>query len=392
MKGNVPDKVMRDIFRHGKVGAGSACAGEGTVAAYFEGTLTAAERLSFEQHASVCLDCQELIGLTIKMSEEAAGREAEGADMAPSQRTVLFRLSIPVVGLAIAGFFVVAGVVVFRNAFKADRGAPALQVADARISSRDARKPPESSGQVSPASPDAGRSLAEKVRRTDETPLPSASVMPRQRAKALPAAAPAEVRVQAKQVSAEADAAVVAQNQAAVRPQAAPVPAVNEPTEERGARQGAAPAAVGVVGGISGAPSRAESRFDEVKLGRETSPRAAGEVQHLRTALSVTPGQEKGKLSIPPPDPREVLLNFAAEAVKKDEAATQAIGDRVFHSRGSYWIDQNCVDLQSAEIVRIERDSSEFQVVIGRYPDLRRLLESGRSVLLSWEGKIYLIR
>lgn len=394
MKGNVPDKLMRDIFRRRKAGEGGACADDDAVAAYLEGALTAAERRSFEQHASVCPNCQELIGISVKMSEEAAGAEAGVAELAPLRRTVLFRFSIPVIGLAVAGCFVVAGVVIFRHAYKAGNEAPVLQVADARLSSQVARKPAESSGQASPASSDAGRPLEQKAQRTEEVAVPAASVASLPRSKAPAAAVPARPAIPLKQLSAESDASLVVQNQAAVRPPGPAVVAVNEPAEERGARQGAAAAAVGVVGGVSGAPVRSEARFDEVRLGKETSPRGAGEVQRLRTALSVAPAQEKGSPSAPPPDPRQVLLNFAAEAEagKKDEAATQAVGDRIFHARGSYWIDQNCVDLQNAEIVWIARASSEFQSVIDRYPDLSRLLEPGKSVLLGWEGKVYLVR
>jgi hypothetical protein len=387
---------MRDILRRDKGGENGACAGESAVAAYLEGALTAAERNRFEQHASLCTACQELIGLSIKMSEEAAGGEVVTAEATRSGRTVLFRLSIPVIGLAVAGLFVVAGVLVFRHAYKAEGGPPALQVADARLSTGEARKPAESPERVSPAFSDAGRPLAEKAQRAEEAPLPAASAIPLQQAKAA-AAAPFKPAVPTKVVSAESDAVLAAQDQAAVRPAAPASSAVNEPAEERAARQAAAPAAeaVGAVGGVLGAPGgRSEAKFDQVRLGKETPPGGAGGVQRLRTALNVTPAREKGMPSATPPDPRQVLLNFAAETETrgKDEAARRAIGDRVFHARGSYWIDQNCMGLQDAEIVWITRGSSDFQSIIERYPGLQGLLEPGKSVLLSWEGKVYLVR
>ncbi|MBM3298095.1 MAG: hypothetical protein FJY83_10925, partial [Candidatus Aminicenantes bacterium] len=141
MKRKIPEEAIRRIIARQAAGGAGACIDENAFAAYLEGSLAAAETAKVEAHAAGCLRCQEVLGLLMRTAEAEQAGGFGDAEVAPAAPRGPVRLILPLASLAAAVFFMVAGIVVFRNDPRLVQKPRAVQVADSRTSPASPQAP-----------------------------------------------------------------------------------------------------------------------------------------------------------------------------------------------------------------------------------------------------------
>jgi hypothetical protein len=379
-----PDKTIWKAMLEGNAGKGGACADENLLSAYLEGLLQADEKSRLERHASDCACCRKVLGLAMKMAESEVPARNEALEEAPTRTTVLFRVSIPVVGLAAVLFFVIAGAVVFRSAFKARQAAEPARIAAARTGAPEISQ--ATPGEVQQHEKDTGLARPPRVEATVESR--PAEVRAQARAESLTPPPPVERALadQAKKTAPkDAETAATAES----RPQWQPVAASELPA--KAAKGAAAEPLAGPVGAILTAEDRTGSKDRKDAAAKPPEPQKAG----YRAAVLPAAAQEE---KLAPPLQRsayQVLRAFITERGKPaaDEVAVRRVAGRVFHGRGEYWVDQDCARApRDAAIVEVGTDSPQYREIEVRDPEIARLMEPGKRILIFWEGTILLIR
>jgi len=110
----LPDRLLRDALRPGPPPAPDACADADALAAWSDGTMSAAERAAFEIHAAGCARCQALMA--------AMARTEPPPIEAPAWRRALFTWVMPLAA-------VTAAVVIVVSLSTMGRRVPAPQIA-----------------------------------------------------------------------------------------------------------------------------------------------------------------------------------------------------------------------------------------------------------------------
>src|SRR5205809_1927607 len=100
------DSAIRKALGSRLSSSSANCPDDSTLAAYLEQKLSLAERARLEDHASTCVQCQEVLALSLKLDE------TQGSDVmhARPSRTVLFRFSFTLSSLALVVVAVAAAV------------------------------------------------------------------------------------------------------------------------------------------------------------------------------------------------------------------------------------------------------------------------------------------
>src|SRR5687768_18197553 len=88
------------------------CPDDNLVAAYLEGGLSAPERVYFEDHASNCVNCQELVALSTKLLDAENTQDLPAKTSPHRGRSVLFRFPLPALALLLVA---VAIGIIFRE-------------------------------------------------------------------------------------------------------------------------------------------------------------------------------------------------------------------------------------------------------------------------------------
>jgi hypothetical protein len=302
----------------------------------------------------------------------------------------LFRISIPLAGVVAALFFVIAGVVVFRDAYRTDHGIPPTQTADVRL----ARPAPETV--VQPGPPASRLGEAESISAAAKTPQAEPG-------RARGASAPLKTRAEPKQagVDEKKEAEALFSKQQATEPlpvrerqsdlgwRAPAAQPIREPSEA--ARPGVIGGVLG--GAIGGVPTAADKA--EQRMGREApAVPPTKESKEVRTAMGLQVAQPKNVMADAVSSLKEVVFRFAEESgqPKSKQSVVKLTKDRTFYDRGAYWVDGDCAKAPAAEIVEIKPDSQEFQDIVAYYPEIHQLLTPGKAVLLYWNGKICVLR
>ncbi|MFH1574403.1 MAG: zf-HC2 domain-containing protein, partial [Acidobacteriota bacterium] len=315
MKRKIPEEAIRRIIARQAAGGAGACIDENAFAAYLEGSLAAAETAKVEAHAAGCLRCQEVLGLLMRTAEAEQAGGSGDAEVTPAAPRIPVRLALPLASLAAAVFFIVAGIIVFRNDPRLVQKPRAVQVAESR---------------TSPASPQAQAPLeaasASREKEQDEQIPARAGDRGSAAQKDLPAPGPEKVA------------------------EPAPPPAAQVQVEDK---KGSGGDPVRLAGGLpSGTPaadpqSKGERIAGGVVTGAERAEKGAVEMaaasaerETMRGYLRQAALSPQALRSESDPDPRAVLRRFA-EALPNLPANEPLVetGGRMLRGWDSYWID-----------------------------------------------------
>lgn len=390
MKPDFIDSAIRKTMQHRAGGDAGPCGDENILSAYLEGSLRAEERARFEEHVSNCLQCQEVLGLAMKLSEAAEALPPQTGAAAASQKTVLFRISIPLAGVVAALFLIIAGVVVFRDAYKTNHGVPPTQTADARL----ARPAPEIAALPATSGSRLGKAesigAAAKPPQAESRRTSNASAPLPAKAEPKPAGPDERKGVDALSLKQQETEALPARERQTDLGWRAPAPQpVKEPSET------ARPGVIGgVAGGAIGGVLPAADK-DAQRLGREAAAvPATEESKEARAALGLRVAQDEKTPAAAVWSPKAVVFRFAEEGgqPKSRQSVVKLIKDRTFYDRDTYWVDGECAKAPASEIVEIKSDSQEFRDILASYPEIRQLLTPAKGVLLYWNGKICVLR
>src|SRR5207249_2829303 len=104
------DSAIRKALCSRLSSSSANCPDDNALAAYLEQKLSLAERARLEDHASTCVQCQEVLALSMRL-DEIQGSDVVGARPA---RTVLFRFSFTLSSLALVVVAVAATVLLLQ--------------------------------------------------------------------------------------------------------------------------------------------------------------------------------------------------------------------------------------------------------------------------------------
>ena len=111
-KKDLVDTAIRKALSGIKSDPKGHCPDDNIVAAYLEGGLSSPERLHFEDHASTCLNCQELVALSTKLLDPEVTRDSPAKTSPSRVRKVFFRFPLPALALLLVA---VAIGIIFRE-------------------------------------------------------------------------------------------------------------------------------------------------------------------------------------------------------------------------------------------------------------------------------------
>ncbi len=363
----MPEKAIEGVLRERAASGGDSCGTEDTLAAYLEGNLPDRERIVFERHTADCPRCQDVLGLLLRM-EEASPATAAGADRAAARsRGVPIRLVVPVAGAAAAVFFVVVGILVFRDHYLALPDKPMPQVAEVRTPSLESELP-------RPAAP---RQKKEEATAEAERDREGSAV------KSVPAPPPAPAAPGPRALLSEPKDEP--EKQQPFKKETS-TPAPSDRADLSGRRESATTA---VATGKS-----APTAFSEARKGAAEVPAAPALEDKLAVRYSRSANElaKQGTTDSFAPE-RKALEDFlgAASHLSADAAAMELDGRRFFRW-GNYWIENSLLTPGINEFVLIRQGTEDFEELLRQIPRLRELMQPATGILLLQKGKVAVIR
>jgi hypothetical protein len=390
MKNQYVDGALRRVLASRRVDVPEACPDANMLAAYLEARLSPDEATRFEEHASDCRNCQEMLALSLTLAE---GEAEIAAQTAPAPQGFSYRSSPLRVALAAVAVLTV-GMLLFlatkneqmvqqrpqmaarekRQNDVSGGAAAALSAPQATVVSSSS---PAATPQPVPAEGEKQPAKAKDVAVIRPSRMPDAATSltppPSQR----PLDAVAEVR---PQVAAAADFQSKAR---AVAPQPAAGAAAEQlQKEEKGQRD------VQALQENMAAARQTELRMQAGDTARQRADPAArgGGVQ-----LALLPSGAAQAQVQAPGAAVEKRVRLAVQEAAANVLGTQMLGDRIFLRTPNYWVEVECTLHGEAPSREITRNSKAFSDMLMQETALSRL-PSGLPVLLYWHGTKLLIR
>jgi hypothetical protein len=344
------DDLIRKTVSTGMREPSSECADENVMAAYLEGNLSAQEKAAFEDHASRCSSCQEILALSMKLQNPEA-TERVSREKSAGKRT-LFRFSIPIPVLGGVAVIVLI-VVLFRFFSDSQQKLSTPQVAELHSPAREAEV-------MKPNAP-IPEPMENKSNLVQEPPAARMSV-PEEKLKG---AALSEVQTDRQTI-----------------PPAAPIVKTEEAkTVESRDLVGETKVAELPATEVAAA---AHSRSNE-KLDAPSSLGAASDQMDKLQDLALN------AVLPPPPSLKPQKAKAAESAVlrtRSDATGSRQIGEKVFYRDSGIWTDRQCAEHPDDPVIEIKNEAPDYKSILEQYPGLRDLLPAK----IYWNGKTYLLR
>jgi len=363
------------------------CPDDNAIAAYLEQKLSLAERARLEDHASTCMQCQEVLALSMKVDD------TRGSDFVAARpaRTVLFRFSFTLSSLALVVVAVAAGILILQT--RSSRKPAVSQVAEFRekksLPAATGKDPADSVAQnsrqvsvestdlkaaVAPVVRDEESRLREKARRDNgarETDMPAARARKSQetlkeRAAELEGVSPARKDDARKQVAGVAGQVVRTQTAAGGDKDGL----LQVQSNEKPQVPASAPASA-VVAEMSAKTAQMTPQSALDAFSQFADQTSAYELQRAK-------GAANRKLESAP----KVLIS---QTVKK-------AGSKTFYLLAGYWIDGECRGRSAAQIEEVSEGEARYLELSREFPGILELRSSRLPVLLHRGDKNYVIR
>jgi hypothetical protein len=304
------------------------CPDANQLAEYIESRCARAERLRIEDHLAGCDACQEVLALSLKLSEPDGIREP-ALHPEVSERRILFRLTFPISALA-AVLIIVIGVFLLRTVW---HHPVVIQTANVIPPNRPSPETPTLVAETNPAQPEAkGAGSADSPRKAKAATVPpqklermewkAATAEPPASTPA-PAQAPKEEPVlaaESREINRELQAQNASQNIAHLQ-------RVDNAQQFR-----AAAAPTGVVGGVAGGIQAKSDR-----------------------AVSNEP----------------VASFLQLDRQVRQELVQRVASGRTFYQWRGYWIDGSCLENPGAPVIWLSRQDPEFADLAPVFQELK---------------------
>ncbi len=371
------DREMKGVLRRALTRApdqpATVCPDDNTIAAYLDSALPREQRSAFEEHASRCPSCREVLGLALSAGapSEPATRAAAAAH-GVSPLNWLWRPAFATAALALVA--VVAALVLVRTgkepSFKQE------EVAQSQVPA-----PPAESRKDAPAQGPSARLSAERYRAVspDTAPKETQAVV-------------RDHEKPADEMPAASEAKGDLREQNELRPPAAPAASVapKDAVTDTGA---VGATATGVVAGASpSAPGPQDVRREAAvsgELAMQKSARLSAAGAHPQPALaparSVSLRQAAGMA------PAGAVRDLASADPTANPYPRRAAGDITFYRVEDYWVDGRCARNPEAPVVEAREGSPELRSLLGALPDLSALKGPGTRVVVCHDGKIWVL-
>src|SRR5438552_2627904 len=362
------------------------CPDDNAIAAYLEQKLSLAERARLEDHASTCMQCQEVLAPSMKVDD------TRGSDVVAARpaRTVLFRFSFTLSSLALVVVAVAACIFILQTI--SSRKPAVSQVAEFRekkpLPAATGKDPADSVAQnsrqvsvestdlkaaVAPVVRDEESRLREKARRDNaarETDMPAARARKSQetlkdRAAELEGVSPARKDDARKQVAGVAGQVVRTQTAAGGDKDGL----LQVQSNEKPQVPASAPASA-VVAEMSAKTAQMTPQSALDAFSQFADQTSAYELQRAK-------GAANRKLESAP----KVLIS---QTVKK-------AGSKTFYLLAGYWIDGECRGRSAAQIEEVSEGEARYLELSREFPGILELRSSRLPVLLHRGDKNYVI-
>jgi hypothetical protein len=390
------DSLIKNMLSMGARKSSGSCPDENLMAAYLEGSLTSSEKSEFESHVSDCASCREILAVSIRLQPQESSRLQ--ATPVTSKRT-LFRFSIPIPVLGVLLIAAVLAGVLFRHTSRQSINAPKEQVAENRPAVQqpaDLRETAPQPMEAAPAVQPSRQRAKEMTRIGPQSNLAASTTSGVDEAPAEKQERMAEGTVADKKGGFEekAKAVLADRDWAANAPEAVPAAAAPLPPPPVKATAQALKAAQPAV--VPESVGRASEMKQPVQAERAASQEAN---IYTEAVVQKTPSRPK----IYAAQNRIAASNYAttsvvaslkealdALAVPANLQAAESMrnGDRTFYKNSGIWIDQQCIEHASADIIEIKPGAPEYKALSKQYSNIRTIVPAA----IYWEGKIYILR
>ena len=342
------DTAIRKSLSGIKSDPRGSCPDDNIVAAYLEGVLSSPEKSHFEEHASSCLNCQELVALSTKLLDPESDQLSPAKTLPHRGQRGLFRF--PITALALLLVTVAIGII-FR---------------EERSKQREAENTPTLSASSAPKD----QVTSTEAPKLDQAPPPRAAGEQAARGKAKERSDKSGLRDSEKP--------------AAVPPVSEPKSAVlRDGPDDFRTREKRSETLAGLKKNEGFAVPTARTGGLEM----QTLPvgQAGGEVS-LRNAIAGLSQQRRQQ---------EGDSNKAAQSADRVAIVggnvQRVIGKRVFQLASGYWIDTQCAEHPGSDIVEINAESPEYVDIRRESPEIEELRTSGVPIMVYSKSKIYVI-
>jgi len=341
----------------GRTGRGAGkCPDENFLAAYLEESLSADERTVVEQHASDCLQCQQVLAHAIKLQERE--RPATEITRTGGSRAGLFAwLLRPLPALASILIALTAGTILYRFYTETPVSPEAVRISELR------RGVPEQEP-TDRADLMRTKKEASPVELTDASSRRLSPLEPPRAKPDVVVEAPSAGPERAQEMAAAPDREEVHKPAAGESPKKSGAGAAGEPEAEPTAAVLAEvrdrPGTMRV-GGIKKADLRTQFR------------------RNVAMAISGAP-------------------NEAIAAVQSDlesaglEVMLRQVGSRKFYRTEGYWVDERCLQHLEDAAIEIDPESEIMKQILVALPEMEELRKTEIPILLYWDNKNCVIR
>lgn len=365
------------------------CADENIIAAYLERRLSPPETAAFEEHASQCASCQEILALSMKLQVPEA--LAQAAEEKSTRKRTLFHFSIPIPVLGSALVVIILVAVLFRIFNESPKDISGLQTAELHTPARE----------------------TESMKRSSSTPVPMESKKddfsehPATDTSVLAEKSDQQTKPEFKDMEAEArfapPPALKAKGEGAME-ESSPQKLIGTTTfraqdkldmppasSDRKTERASVPSATPI---IEGEPAKT-AKLPAAEMASATPPPVKGrENKPLSSEAALGRTDKLGDLtfdaalssSLQKQKEKKVALKPARARLGAGES--RRVGDKVFYRDSGIWIDRQCTQHPNDAIMEITNKDTDFKMILQQYPELRDLLPAK----IYWNSKIYILR
>jgi hypothetical protein len=403
------DGAIKKALGRRTSGAASSCPDENLLAAYLEHSLSDQEKSRLESHVSDCASCREVLALVMKTAAEELMPVGEIRSW--REKKLFFRFSAPlaaaaalVLGIGMATLFLLT-----RELRKPERTEVAQHTSPASVPASSPIPQARRDASAPPVGPEKGSTPG-------QAPAPVAKM--EAAADEMNRAKDKEGRAEEQRLPGEYAHSPEPERKVSMAERAALNEEANRPAEWEGKSEegrgtaqargetSSVKATGGPVGGVVGG-ILSPARTAEEPAAREVAPQAAvltadsGDVRTEAQDRVAKPAMKSQRAALSTASAsamesklRDVIRRVAADekAGKRSDSATRVIGGRTFELREGFWIDLKCMEDPDAELIELNPGSQELDEVRKAVPGLDELRRGGLPVLLSWSGRICVVR
>jgi len=369
------------------------CPDDNTLAAYLEQKLSLAERARLEDHASTCVQCQEVLALSMKLDE------TQGSDVmrARPARTVLFRFSFTLSSLALV-VVAVAATVLLLQMRSSQKSAAIPEIVELRPEQRSLPAAPGKSptatasrnGREAPAeSPDVKRKFASAARDEESRVVEKARLDKTAQEKDMPVVPAKKSQETAKERAAEREEAGSLAQKDDAQKQARAVPgqgAVRIQTAAGGEKDGL----------LQVQSNEAKPRAPASALGNAAVAEMPAKTVQItpQSALDAFSRQFTDQTSADDLRQAKGAANQKLESAPKASMSQSAkkVANKTFYLVGGYWIDGDCAGRSAAPVEEVPEGEARYDELSKEFPGIEELRFFRLPVLLHRGDKNYVIR